>query len=237
MNHASDIRLTKAERLTQSFHDFSGVMRSEHPVVINYVASSNRVEQERGRYKDIIFDDLLRYIRSYFKIEHINNKNYLDRSNFALYPSQMTTTGIYLYAGILSRLSQPQTILQIADKFDSIIQGSFPSSYLTREDIRKILILYFWRKKLFGYLLNHLKPKVLLLQTAYTNHALVAAAKELKIKVIEFQHGIIDRHHPGYSWTGQAVIYKNQMAIPDSVFVDGDYWRQELFLNGFWNEE
>jgi len=80
-------------------------------------------------------------------------------------------------------------------------------------------------------------PEVILLQVAYTNHALIAAAKELKIKTIEFQHGIVDRHHPGYSWLSSSLVYKNQIPIPDLVFLYGDYWKDELSENGFWNNE
>jgi len=233
----TDIRLTLSERVNQSIRDASCFLHSKHSKVLLLVASSNRVELENDLYKDIIFDGLLRYIPSYFKIEHINNKFYLDHSYSALYPSQMTTSGIYLVASTLSKLIQPKPIILLADNLYSLIKDVLQISNLERMYIRKALLSYYWRKNLYRTLLRRIKPHILLLQTAYTNHAIVAAAKELNIRVIEFQHGIIDRHHPGYSWTATASNYKKHMPIPDQVFVYGDYWRDELSMNGFWNEE
>ena len=233
----SEIRLNYGERIKLSFWDGYSFFLAKHSKVLLCVASSNRVELEKGRYKDIIFDDLLQYFPSYTKIEHINNKNYLDHSNSALYPSQLTTNGISLISGIFSRLNKPKSITLIADNFQTIIKDVLQIPNIERKYIRQLLLGYYWRKILYHALFIKIKPKILLLQTAYTNHAIVAAAKELNIRVIEFQHGIIDRFHPGYSWTPYAINYKKYMPIPDRIFVYGEYWREELVVNGFWNNE
>ena len=233
----TDIRLTAIEYIQQSTRDITGFLRSKNPKVLLYVASSNRVEQESGLYKDIIFDELLHYIPEYFKIENINNKYYLNQSQCALYPSQISTSCISLITNILSKLVWPHSIDIVAREFFNTIQKNWRISEISYSYICRVLRTYYWRKRLFHNLLYHLKPQVLFLQVAYTNHALVAAAKELNIKAIEFQHGIIDRHHPGYSWQAPAICYKNQMPIPDLIFVYGDYWADELTFNGFWNKE
>jgi hypothetical protein len=66
---------------------------------------------------------------------------------------------------------------------------------------------------------------------------LVAAARELGIQVIEFQHGLVNRYHGGYSWTPAALPYKNKLPIPDQIFLYGTYWQAELAHKGFWQEE
>lgn len=234
---ASDIRLSITKQFIQSIHDVSGLFKEKHPKILLYVASSNRVEQENNYYKDIIFDELLRHVPTYFKIEDVNNRLYLDHSRTALYPSQMTTSGIFLVTIILSRFFSPRSINRLADVFYNSCREVFHTSKISLKHVRRVLASFYWKKIIYRKLLSHIRPQLLLLQTAYMNHALVAAAKELNIKVIEFQHGLIDRHHPGYSWTSSAASYKNNMPIPDSIFVYGDYWREELSINGFWNEE
>ena len=233
----TDIRLTASEYMQQSLRDIFGYYRSNHPKVLLYVASSNRVEQESGLFKDIIFDGLLKYLPEYYKIEIINNKHYLKHSQNAIYPSQITTSFLFLISNILSKLPLPNSIDIVANKFFTIIQKELPNSAMSYTYICRILRLYYWRKRFYKNLLSRLNPKVVLLQVAYTNHALIAAAKELNIKTIEFQHGIVDRHHPGYSWLAQAINYKMQMPIPDLIFLYGDYWKDELSVNGFWKKE
>jgi uncharacterized protein YutD len=68
------------------------------------------------------------------------------------------------------------------------------------------------------------------------SYDLIAAAKELRIRVIEFQHGFLDRYHPGYSWTSYALKFKEIMPVPDIIFVYGDYFKKELAASGFWKD-
>ena len=233
----TDIRLTISEHLQQSFHDLVGLAKGKHSQVFLYVASSNRVEKENSLYKDVIFDDVIQYLSGYFKVETINNKYYRDQSQAALYPSNMTTSSIQLFSNFLSRYFLTPSVGVIAKRIYSQLQESLPELNLPRLYILRILAKYYWSKRIYGSLISYLKPQIIFLQTAYTNHALVAAAKETNIPVIEFQHGIIDRYHPGYSWTDYATAYKTQMIIPDRIFIYGDYWRNELLENGFWDDE
>jgi hypothetical protein len=233
----ADIKLSIHKNFQQSLHDLNSLKKGKHPQALLYVASSNRVEREDNCYKDVIFDDVLRYLYGYFKIEKINNKYYRERSQTALYPSNMTTSSILLLANILSRYTWSPGIDSITREIFSSLQKSIPNLNFRPSYIRRILTKYYWSKRIYGNLIAIIKPQLILLQVAYTNHALVAAAREVGIPVIEFQHGVIDRHHPGYSWTAYASRYKNQMIIPDRIFVYGDYWQKELSDNGFWDNE
>jgi hypothetical protein len=233
----ADIKLSIPEHFQQLLHDLYSLNKEKHPQALLYVASSNRVERENNYYKDVIFDDLLRYLYGFFKVETINNKYYRERSQSALYPSGMTTSGILLLANILSRFIWSPGVDNVTQKIYSSLQESLLEVNFRPSYLRRILTKYYWTKRIYGSLISFIKPKIIFLQAAYTNHALVAAAKEADISVIEFQHGVIDRYHPGYSWTRYASCYKNQMLIPDRIFVYGDYWQKELSGNGFWENE
>ena len=56
-------------------------------------------------------------------------------------------------------------------------------------------------------LLKRIRPRILFVADP-GEYAIVAAAKELGVKVIELQHGINDRYHCGYAWTRYALPYK-----------------------------
>src|SRR4030043_1027191 len=160
----TDIRLTVFEYIQHSARDITGFLRAKNTNALFFVASSNRVEQESGLYKDIIFDELLHYIPEYFKIENINNKYYLNRSHNALYPSQISTSCISLITNILSKFGWPQSIDFVARNFFTVIQKNWQTSEISYSYIRRVFRTYYWRKKLFHNLLCTLKPQVLFLQ-------------------------------------------------------------------------
>jgi hypothetical protein len=233
----TDLRFSLPGHIQQSLKDLARFNWRYHPQVLLSVASTNLVEQQDGRYKDAIFDDLIPYLPGYFKVENINNKHYLRRSHQALYPGNITTSGIQLLANALSKVSKIQSVELAADTFFECINKYLPEIQVSKNYIYRLLSVYYWTKWVFRNLLSRLTPQIVLLQTAYTSHALIAAAKEAHIPVIEFQHGIADRHHPGYSWTTYACAYKDQMQIPDRMYTYGEYWNEELSANGFWKGE
>jgi len=106
----------------------------------------------------------------------------------------------------------------------------------TVQQIQWFLQYFYWRKKMFRWVLARFSPRYLLLINAYNDHAVVAAAKELGIQVVELQHGALNRYSPGYAWSTYALPYKSHMPIPDRLFLYGDYWKQELEELGFWGD-
>ena len=213
-----------------------GILRYHSPSLVALTASTNRAEEDNGLYKDIYFDDLLRYVQHPFKIEHINNPLYLSRSKAALIRSNITTTGINSITSLMMRIRRSDSYHSTADALYKIVEQYFPG-ILSLDVILRIFSYFHWNRRVYSALLGYLQPEMLVMQTAYTRHEVVAAAREYKIKVIEFQHGIIDRHHPGYSWLHSAQPYKTQIPLPDRIYLYGEHWKKELEYNQFWDQE
>lgn len=78
---------------------------------------------------------------------------------------------------------------------------------------------YFFYTKLFKFI----QPKIILIVVSYgqRNAAIIAAAKDLKIPVVELQHGVISRYHLGYSFPGK----NKKNTFPDYFFSFGDFWK------------
>ena len=66
------------------------------------------------------------------------------------------------------------------------------------------------------------KPRLIYVVVSYGHKAMIAAAQDLGIKVVEIQHGIISKYHLGYSYPDvkQRIPY-----YPDQIFIFGEYWR------------
>ena len=73
------------------------------------------------------------------------------------------------------------------------------------------------------------KPKAIFLTTQYTNMPRILAAKELEIKVVEFQHGLISEKHNAYH-IGK---HKNINFYPDYLLSFGEVEKDILSKNNY----
>lgn len=229
-------RFPRSLRLALALQDLPGLLspRRARYVVKTYNAYL-RSEPENGLYRDIFFDDLLVEIGDYFKIESVTNRSFVSRRKSALIKSDVTTTFLDLLTSFLTRVGGPRCISGIASDFSACLMRELDLERFTPEWTARILRQFYWAKQLYRWLLARIQPEYLFLTSA-KNYALVAAAKELQIKTVEFQHGAFDRHKSGYSWSTYALDCKIRMPIPDRIFLYGDYWKQELEANGFWKD-
>ena len=228
---------TRFERLAIASQDLPKILwPPKARFVIVASALNRRSEPKNGLYKDVYFDDLLLDIDSYFKIEHLGSKNFAAASNSALVESDTTSTPVKLLAALLTRIYNPRSVLEAARGISECLRQEGLEE-LTFQKIARSFGQFYWSKKLYGWLFHRIQPEYLLLIDAYDDHAVVAAAKEQGIQVVELQHGFLNRHHVGYSWSEYALPYKDQMPIPDRIFLYGEYWKQELAVNGFWGKE
>lgn len=201
------------------------------------VYASNRLEQEDKLYKDIFFDELLQNIGSYFKIEHVDNKIFIAHRKSALIKSNLTSTTFKSVVRLLAKASGPCYISGIAQQLSTWIESKLELNTFSPSRLTQLFRRFYWSKKVYGWFIGQIQPKYLFLVTAYADYALVAAAKEQGVQVIEFQHGSLDRYHIGYSWPAQALPYKAKMPLPDRIFLYGRYWQEELEATGFWSKE
>jgi hypothetical protein len=173
----------------------------------------------------------------HFKLEEVSNRTVSGSNKQVLVPSQMTTTLFKTATRFLAQFPPPSAVSQIANDVTKLLHCHLHLTSFSLARVVRFLTVFYWSKRLYHWLLQRVQPTHLLLITAYGAHALVAAAKELSIPVIEFQHGFLDQNHPGYSWSAAAHPYKNQMPLPDYLFLYGDYWRDQLQTTQFWDRE
>lgn len=93
------------------------------------------------------------------------------------------------------------------------------------------------KKKKAKNILSCIKPFSLLLTAPVGLLWWVAAAKELNIRVIELQHGLIDKNQPQYNWSAFLKEGKSKLLTPDVILMWGNYWVDENLLLGFWRKD
>ncbi len=228
--------LSRMQRYALALKDLAGLAFLKKSRVIVKTYSSARVESEGNLYKDVYFDDLLRELRDFSKIESVNNRIFFQRGKKALYKSDMTTTGLNIVASQLIKTGGPRVAADVAQKLGGLLQKEKGLERFSPSAVTASVLSFYWTKKLYHWLLGKTKPKYVFVADP-GEYEIVTAAKERGIKVIEFQHGIGDRHNSSYSWPADALPHKAHMPLPDRIFLYGDYWMKELNAGGFWNEE
>jgi hypothetical protein len=222
--------------LSDTIKDLIGIIFSRRADLLALTCSSALAEEVNGRFKDVYFDDLLINYNSCFKIETINSKNFSNRRKLALVKVNITEAAFDLFTSILAKCLKGSTeINRISAILSDIIVNETHLEYYSQAVLSNIINSFIWKKHLYSLMLKKLKPKyILLIDTS--RFEITAAAKELGIKVIEFQHGIFTKYHPDVL-SSNAKPFKRNLIIKDKYFLYGDYWKQQLDLNEFYDNE
>ena len=85
--------------------------------------------------------------------------------------------------------------------------------------VKKAVKRFIIHKKYYQKLMSKLSLKEVYLVCSYGKEPLISTCKELNIKVIELQHGVINDYHMGYSFPLNKVEY-----FPDQILFFGRYW-------------
>lgn len=220
-------------RLVLAAQDLPRLIRPGRGRYLAKTYTSGLAERRDGLYTDVWFDDLLGFLGSGFKIEGVNNPGFLPRRRQARFSAALTSTALDLGAAILSRTRSGAEIGSAADMISKALAAEFGSGVFSPEWANRQLCAFHHARRMYHWLLGRIDPKIVLVADP-GEYALVAAAKERLIPVVEIQHGLIDTHHSGYSWTPYAEPYRDHLPIPDALFLFGEHTLRELEVNGFW---
>lgn len=203
-----------------------------------YTYSRFRSEKFGNLSKDIFFDDIIHNSsKNFIKCEEEvgtglspYNVNCFINSDFSLLP-------IHIFCSKMSKKKRNDELNKEIESLFKDISTNFSISQevLDYDKLKAKIYLFYFSKNLFKKLFKHLKTKKFLFigQPVY----MIAAAKELGIECVEFQHGYIDQYHHGYCSSEYSKKYKDKLPIPDKILLYGDYYDNELRLTKFWDKE
>lgn len=96
---------------------------------------------------------------------------------------------------------------------------------LSEKNLRKILINFECEYKYYTSFFKVKQPEKIYIICSYGKEALIAAAQELNIEVIEIQHGVMTKYHVGYNFPDIKIPY-----FPDKLLLWGEYWKANVDL-------
>lgn len=181
-----------------------------------------------------IFNNEFMDIYSYFLVDQLKNKSfevmeapylnkhYTQKKEYIKYTDRIQL-GSYIYKKF-NNVNFTEKELDLISKVKSELESAFNLN-INLEWILKIHILNFkYDYKTYLKLFKKRKPKMIFVVVAYENQAVVKAAKDLGIEVIELQHGTISDYHLGYSYPLKSRNHGEIAYFPDRILTFGDYW-------------
>lgn len=185
--------------------------------------------------RKVLFNGEYRDIYSYFLVDFLKDSNsfevleapYLNKHFTKKQPYIKFTDRIQLGSYIYKKLNKieftSQELKLICDvKKD--LENTF-NLEINLEWILTVHILNFkYDYKKYTQLFKKRMPKMVFVVVAYENQAIVAAAKDLGIDVLELQHGTITDYHLGYSYPKKTRLNGQIKYFPDKILTFGEYW-------------
>jgi hypothetical protein len=201
-----------------------------------YTFSRFRSENKKGLSKDIYFDDVINSARNNFiKCEEQIGKGLTPYGENTFINCDFSLLPIHFFAEKLSKIRNISMLNEKTIEMWKIIEYEFKNLTFDFQKIKHKVYVFYFTKLLFKYLFKFLKTKKIFFIGQPL--AMIAAAKELKIVCIEFQHGYLDRFHHGYSYGSYSKKYKPQLPLPEKIMLYGDFFKDELKHTNFWIDE
>ena len=169
--------------------------------------------------------------------EHISNKDsYVFEAPFFDQHYTPTQTKNLVYLDLVLNISRIFSLFGSVKKLsnsdesivNSIIQDIENEFNVALPDLKKFIIISTLKHKALLYLskiiLSRIKPSKIVMAVGYSdiNMPFVEQAKNLGIKVVEQQHGIMGSSHAAYNF-----LYKREFNwFPDEIWVWNKYWSE-----------
>jgi hypothetical protein len=187
-------------------------------------------QKKRGKkYYDIYTDSLNEIINNYFILDWPSAK--AER-----YPVEKNHVPLKIPLPILIRKIIPyKPSIKKIDILKKIIidfsrEYNLDEEKLEKHILESIVIFKIIKNTMKGKI-KRINPKIVLVRAAYGRFQMgvVQACKELGIKTIELQHGLIYEHHYGYIKKQKS---ENYDCVPDFIFTWGDFF-SDIIKKGY----
>lgn len=181
----------------------------------NLIFAASRFKDEKGRNYDPNIIDVYELIKNDCLI--LDSVDVKGKNRYITIPNR--GIGIFKkYYEKCHKLSLPNYINEaIYEEFGIKIPDTLIKFSLTE---------YYSQKSFYSFLFRLLKPKKIFITQNGIQKGLFRAARDLKIDIIELQHGIIYFSHLAYSYPKS--VNRTKLALPNYFFVYSKFWKDKI---------
>ena len=179
-----------------------------------------------GEFKDIYSYFLVDLLKDNYSFEVMEapylNKHFSKRQSYIKYTDRIQF-GSYIHKKF-NKIEFTQEEKELISSIKNEIKDKFNLDINLELIIANHILNFQYDYKSYSSLFKKRNPKKIFVVVAYENQAIVAAAKDLGIEVIELQHGTISDYHLGYSYPEKTRQNGEIRYFPDKILTFGDYW-------------
>lgn len=110
----------------------------------------------------------------------------------------------------------------------NLLNNFFGETKISNEYLNAVLNHYYSDLSFFKKILKKHKVEKIFMTQNGIQKGLIKAAKELNIKIFEFQHGVVYENHLAYNYPSECLNEK--VYLPDTIFSFSPFWFQDVFL-------
>ncbi len=216
------------------------------PVIMAFGSSLSRYKCEDDRYKHAYFDYIYASANRTFDMFIIEQTSGRKRARNTVGPRHLRGEYVTFSGSIGARFFQVTTdaqakikklseiIVNSLEKYpemQAMIRNEFNSGF-----VEQCVYSFFDVKTRAKTIIKNINPSAILVTSTPGYYGFIAAAKEMNVPVIEIQHGDVSSYYPAYCWPQWTRDIKDQLPIPDKIFMFGKYWTDLQIKTGFWKE-
>lgn len=128
---------------------------------------------------------------------------------------------------LLLRLMTPGVPDYDFTQIKSVIDRYFEDNRVSLRRLRSEYRKYYRGKRFYGLIFRTTSPRLLFVTQAGMQKGMFAAARELSIPIVEFNHGIVYDGHMAYSYPRTEGIHNYNA---DCIFSLSDFWFRDMYL-------
>ena len=146
------------------------------------------------------------------------HKHYTKKVNYIKYLDDAVLFNNIISKFVYIDMTEHEIIInKVKNEINEIFKVDIDLNLIFLQKIKKFKSYYYYYYKL----LKKISPDQIFIVVSYFEPWLIAAAKDLGIKVTEFQHGAFSKYHLGYSYC----IKDDLKYLPDEFLVWNQYWK------------
>ncbi len=200
--------------------------KSKNADILTISSSSYLRKNEKTKQANTFFYFISKIFSNFKIINYINIDTNINIQNIAMDKLFFPDFSFY-FSYFKSKFTAKRKIIYDKKLVTKYLELS--ESNITVAQIEEKLHKFHIYVDLYTKLLKRTKPKVVLMLWHYNfwNFALSYACNGLNIPIIEFQHGIISKHHLAYMY--KTVVERK--LFPNYIFTFGEYFTKEIKNN------